>query len=108
MKMVTYDFSPCLVCTRVRDPQDCENKNCKAWQKWFLGRWAAIRAYPRVMMDCAKREPVGVVVSGTHYAAPHQVEDFQKNDPCKGCLCPKDLCETPCRQKTAWQKAVNL
>lgn len=104
--MVTYDFSPCLICTRVQSPQDCENKNCKAWQKWFLGRWAAIRAYPRVMMDYAKREPVGIVVSGQHYAAPHQVEAYRRNDPCKGCLCPKDLCDTPCRQKKAWQKAV--
>lgn len=104
--MVTYNFSPCLVCTRVSNPQDCENKNCKSWQKWFLGRWAAIRAYPRVMMDHAKREPVGVVVSGTYYAAPHQVADYRNNDPCKTCLCPKDLCNTPCRQKTAWKQAV--
>lgn len=104
--MVTYDFSPCLVCTRVQNPGNCENKNCKAWQKWFLGRWAAIRAYPRVMMDCAKREPVGVVISGRHYAAPHQVVDFRNDDPCKRCLSPKDLCGEPCRQKLSWEKAV--
>lgn len=104
--MTNYEFSPCLVCTRVSDPANCDNKNCKVWQKWFLARWAAIRAYPRVAMEQADREPVGVVISGRHYAAPHQVTAFQNNDPCKNCGSPKDLCGTPCRQKLAWLKAV--
>ena len=39
--------SPCLGCTRVSDPGDCENKTCKAWKAWFLRRWAGIHAYGR-------------------------------------------------------------
>ena len=39
--------SPCEGCTRVRDPDSCENKNCKEWKAWFLHRWAAIHRYGR-------------------------------------------------------------
>ena len=31
--------SPCLTCTRVKDPANCENKNCQAWKAWFLKKW---------------------------------------------------------------------
>ena len=37
--------SPCVGCTRVSDPNGCENKNCKDWKGWFLRRWAGIYAY---------------------------------------------------------------
>ena len=37
--------SPCRRCTRVTDPDNCENKRCGIWQRWFLGRWAWIHAY---------------------------------------------------------------
>ncbi len=37
--------SPCEGCTRVNDPNACENKQCKAWKTWFLRRWAAIYGY---------------------------------------------------------------
>lgn len=39
------DLSPCIRCTRVVDPDACENKNCKLWKTWFLRRWAAIYRY---------------------------------------------------------------
>ena len=39
--------SPCVNCTRVANPGDCENKNCKLWKTWFLRRWAAIYGYGR-------------------------------------------------------------
>ena len=37
--------SPCVGCTRVACPENCENKLCKDWKAWFLGRWAGIHAY---------------------------------------------------------------
>jgi hypothetical protein len=36
--------SPCLTCTRVKNPRDCENKSCKAWSMWFLYEWAKIQS----------------------------------------------------------------
>ena len=41
--MMSRNQSPCLTCTRVEDPNKCENKTCKLWQNWFLGRWEAMR-----------------------------------------------------------------
>lgn len=37
--------SPCLTCSRVRSAADCENKQCRQWQIWFLGRWQQINGY---------------------------------------------------------------
>lgn len=97
--------SPCLTCTRVADPRNCENKNCMRWQKWFLGRWELIHNYPRAKMETARTQPVGVNVGGTHYAAPHQVRQYLEKDPCGQCLCPKDLCIQPCGIRRAWDAA---
>lgn len=58
--------SPCITCTRVANPLDCENKQCKLWQKWFLARWALIHAYPRKAMDKDDRKPAGVSVGGVY------------------------------------------
>ena len=41
------EISPCVGCVRVRDPEACENKNCKHWKAWFLRRWAGIYGYAR-------------------------------------------------------------
>lgn len=95
--------SPCLTCTRVSDPRDCENKNCVLWQRWFVERWNMIRAYPRLQMEQAQLKPVGVNVGGNYYAAPHQVEDYRKKDPCQGCVCANGLCSSPCPEKRAWE-----
>lgn len=96
--------SPCLSCTRVKDPRDCENKNCQLWRRWFIGRWEALRADARAGME-QPPEKVGVTLSGATYAAPHQVKAYLAADPCENCLCPKDLCRLPCRLKLNWQKA---
>ncbi|MBO5050547.1 MAG: hypothetical protein J6C41_09030 [Oscillospiraceae bacterium] len=37
--------NPCKNCTRVQNPADCENKQCRVWQQWFLGRWEDIHGY---------------------------------------------------------------
>ena len=37
--------NPCLGCTRVHNPNGCENKLCKEWKAWFLRRWSYIHGY---------------------------------------------------------------
>lgn len=34
---------PYLTCKTVANPEKCENKNCKAWRKWFLKKWGELR-----------------------------------------------------------------
>lgn len=94
-----------MFCVRVPDPEQCENKNCKVWRAWFVERWEQLRQIPRQQLEQARREPVGVAIGSHHYAAPHQVRSYLAQDPCGGCLCPKDLCRTPCQVKRAWQEA---
>ena len=36
--------SPCLTCTMVENPKNCERKGCAAWQKWWLARWENMRS----------------------------------------------------------------
>lgn len=98
------EMSPCLVCTRVADPENCENKNCVPWRNWFLASWERLRGYPRRTMD-APWQPVGMVIGGQLYAMPHLVEDYVKNDPCKSCRCGADQCRTPCRARQNWARA---
>lgn len=35
--------SPCLTCTIVKDPVNCENKSCQMWREWFIQRWNELR-----------------------------------------------------------------
>ncbi len=108
MKKIYADPSPCLICTRVKDPENCENKHCKVWRAWFLRRWSLIHRFPREAMEQAELKPVGVNVGGRVYAAPHQIEAYQKKDPCDSCLCPKDLCSSPCPMRRQWLKGGAL
>ena len=103
--MTDKQLSPCLCCTRVPDPRACDNKNCRQWRQWFLGRWELIRRYPRQQMDTAVLKPVGVSVGGRRYAPPHQVKAYLQKDPCKECICPKELCNAPCRVRRVWEEA---
>lgn len=96
--------SPCLTCTRVEDPRNCENKKCQPWRNWFVARWDAIRSSARAEMEQTPQK-VGVPLDGQTYAAPHQVKKYLQEDPCDKCLCPKDLCRLPCRLKNNWEKA---
>ena len=98
-------ISPCMRCTRVAQPRQCENKDCKAWQSWFIGKWNAMRLQPRLDIEHQPRQPEGVCIGGVVYALPHRVEDYLGKDPCQGCLCPRDLCVLPCRVKRDWLKA---
>lgn len=98
-------LGPCVLCDRVTEPEKCDNKNCGVWRQWALGRWEMIRGYIRWAMDHSSPEPVGVPLGGRYYAAPHQVEAYLHNDPCKACLCPKDLCGEPCQVRRHWEHA---
>ncbi len=97
--------SPCLTCKRVRDPENCENKNCKQWQQWFVARWELLRQYPRRKKEKAELEPLGVPLGGEHYASPHRVREYLGADPCESCVCPSQLCRVPCRIKQSWEEA---
>ena len=46
--MTDKDRSPCLSCTRVACPGDCENKACKEWKQWFLNRWDRIYRFGQI------------------------------------------------------------
>ena len=37
--------SPCKTCTRVKCPQNCDNKGCFHWRSWFLNRWSYIHGF---------------------------------------------------------------
>ena len=94
--------SPCLTCTRVKDPQNCENKVCKEWRGWYIEKWEAMRRRIRDEIAGAPAREQGVPLGGQRYASPHQAKEFLDRDPCDGCHCPKDLCALPCWLKAAW------
>lgn len=99
--------SPCLECTRVRDPQNCENKLCKEWQAWFIDRWEAMREHVRAEMETNNTKEVGVPLGGQLYASPHRVRKYLQTDPCSSCLYPKNACHSPCPTKAAWVNMRN-
>ena len=98
-------MSPCLTCTRVQNPYNCENKSCKEWQAWFIGRWETMRANVRAQIADAPLENIGIPLGGQRYASPHRVLESRKQDPCQRCLSPKELCCAPCPAKSAWIQA---
>ena len=73
----TRNRKPCLTCTRVKDPVNCENKLCKDWQAWFLERWESMR---RGVQELLK--PVACVgeisVGGRQYS--HQEHMINKEE----------------------------
>ena len=97
--------SPCLSCTRVPHPEDCENKNCNPWQQWFLDQWELIHRFPRAHMEKAELKPAGVRVGGRYYAPPYQVEEYLRKDPCEACVCAGSVCTSPCRIRRSWEEA---
>lgn len=99
---------PCVNCKRVECPEECENKNCKLWQKWYIANWNAMRRETRLAREQLPKEPEGTYIGGVCYALPHRVRDYLHTDPCKGCLCPRDLCVIPCRVKRDWLTAWKL
>lgn len=101
-------IKPCIRCTRVADPLECDNKNCRPWRQWFEDSWDSVRRAPRLQREARKRQMEGVVIGGQQYALPHRVHSYLDNDPCSGCLCPRDLCSIPCRIKRDWVAAKEI
>lgn len=97
--------SPCVRCTKVSDQRNCDNKDCRLWQKWFIEKWDALRVVPRLQMEKTPRQLEGICIGGKYYALPHRVNSYLHTDPCDNCLCPRDLCVLPCRIKRDWQAA---
>lgn len=97
--------SPCLHCTRVKDPKNCENKACKEWQAWFINRWESMRSFVRAEMEHTEAKDVGLPLGGHHYPHPHLIQEYLDNHPCDRCPCQKG-CSTPCPVKIAWTKKV--
>ena len=94
--------NPCLNCQRVRNPQTCESKVCKDWQAWFIATWESMREHVRKQMEESITVEIGVPVGGERYAHPHRVRKYLQVDPCKTCLCPKELCHMPCTARMTW------
>ncbi len=102
--------SPCLSCTRVKNPADCENKNCKLWRQWFTSQWDALRSDPRLQMEAGNAGLEGVSIGGTTYVLPDRLREYLQKNPCRQCFC-KDLCTSPCPARRAWEdvkKEVSL
>ena len=60
---MTQPIKPCLLCTRVQDPDACENKQCAQWRSWFLAKWNHTKqlfgcspAYINPCQDCQQAE----------------------------------------------------
>ena len=98
--------SPCLRCTRVKDPKNCENKLCKDWQAWFIHRWESMREQVRKEMEQAAPVERGIPLGGERYAHPEVIREYLQYDPCDRCPCPKGLCQHPCPAKSAWLERV--
>lgn len=94
--------SPCETCIRVRDPQICENKNCKDWQAWFLDRWETMRQSVRHQIQTAPVTETGIPLGGHFYAHPNRIKTYLRENPCVRCSCPRELCQEACRAKQIW------
>lgn len=96
--------SPCLYCVRVKNPRECENKNCKVWQKWFLARWELLRHNICQPAPPAPESPAGVSIGGHTYYHPDHIRQALQAEPCKTCKYPPELCTAPCRVHRSWDE----
>ena len=95
---------PCTYCSRVANPNNCDNKKCVPWQRWFLRKWEHTRNLFRVPYDHSPLQETGVPLGGHRYSHPHRVREYLESGPCTLCRLPKDLCTTPCPAKRTWQR----
>lgn len=97
-------ISPCLYCSRVANPGNCDNKKCRPWQIWFMEQWDQTRKRFTVPMQTAALQQSGVPLGGHRYDSPHRVREYRKNGPCAVCKLPQQLCDTPCPALRVWKK----
>lgn len=102
---MNVNISPCMRCTRVPDPRQCDNKDCGPWRQWFKAKWEDMRFSVRAQMEKVEQKPIGLPIGGVYYPQPHRLRGYLRKDPCDGCLCPKDLCVLPCAVKRSWLQA---
>lgn len=56
--MMCVNSSPCAACRRVEKPEQCDNKDCMLWRRWFVARWEQMRrAYQAA--STGKRQEIG-------------------------------------------------
>lgn len=96
------ELSPCCVCTRVADPENCVDKTCRTWQAWFLEQWKQTQLALRGIKDMPASQ-VGVPLGGRTYAPPHETRAYLRADPCGTCRVPGSLCHSPCRKRLVWE-----
>lgn len=87
MNQPDYTRSPCVGCTRTKDPAKCENKKCGTWQIWFIRSWNRIRELPWAEMDTRKQERI-------------------VQDPCVSCHVEEKPCRKPCRDRRVWLRKI--
>ena len=97
--------NPCMRCTKVDNPAQCDDKDCRLWQQWFIERWNRMRVIPRLEIENRPKQQEGICIGGKYYALPHRIDSYINTDPCDSCLCPRDMCVIPCRVKRDWQNA---
>lgn len=96
--------SPCSTCDKVPDPQACENKECRPWRQWFMYRWALIHAWGCYHLKQSDLQSADETAGEKVRTSQDRSRSYLSKDPCDGCICPKDLCSTPCRDKRIWQQ----
>ena len=96
------NVKPCLYCQRVKDPENCENKTCRAWKAWFIDRWESMRNSIRheIHGEGIKGRPI--YVGGRRYHHPDMVRQFLSGDPCRRCPWRDGLCTGTCYEKKTW------
>lgn len=102
MKMRNEMDSPCLTCCRVKNPGECENKNCRQWRSWFLESWDRARNLPSLQRQLKKPGIGTETIGGTAYGYPHRIREYLAQDPCMSCPFPKEYCYSPCPAKRNW------
>ena len=71
----------------------------------------SIRIIPQLLpqhfyeMEALELKPLGMNIGGNYYMSAHQRMAYLRKDPCSDCLCPKDLCQTPCQLRRTWDAA---
>ena len=96
--------SPCKNCSRVRNPDACENKNCRVWRQWFQQRWDETRKHPALQRQLKKTGLESVNIGGRRYAHPDRVREYLATNPCDSCPFPRELCNSPCPAMRAWME----
>lgn len=93
---------PCLHCERVRDPRNCENKQCNEWRTWFIDRWESVRKGAMQTYGSRGIPKTAISVGGVRYHHPDSIRRFLEKDPCLQCPWRENLCKEPCATKVLW------